>query len=136
MVCTNNFVTLSQRFEESLMHRIADLFNHSRTCQYFISYKKPKLIIEKYMFDAELIGQISTSMHGSARGHECYIFRRTSIPSGIDAIDIPCDPLFREAWETCKYGFDAVQNHTTAKIDTFFCEKLQRERKQPDRLGF
>ncbi len=73
------------------------------------------------MFEVKLIGQFSTSMHGSAEGHNCYVFRRISIPSEVDAAEIPCDPLFSEAWKICKNGgFDAVKNHVAAKVDRFF----------------
>ena len=84
------------------MYDIADRFNHNSTAQYFISYKRPKLVIGTYMFQVKLIGQFITSMHVSAEGHMCYIFYRVSIPRGIDVTCVPCDALFLEAWERCK----------------------------------
>ena len=119
------------------MYDIADSFNHSSTAQYFISYKRPKLVIGTYMFQVKLIGQFITSMHTSAKGHTCYIFCRVSIPRGVDVTCVPCDALFIEAWETCKYsGTNAVHNHVAARVAKFLQEKPLREHKQPDRLGF
>ena len=132
---------ISCRFEPKLMHAIAEIFNRSSTAQYLVSYKKPNKIINFYKFDVEKIFQFLTSMHGSSEGHTCYIYRRVGTP-GIGATEdcvgseVPCDPLFKEAWETCKYGgFDAVNNHVAAKVDKFYKEKPVRNRKQVVKFG-
>ena len=123
------------------MHEIADRFNRSSTAKYLISYKRPKQIIDTYKFQVKLISKLSTSMHASGEGHTCYIFCRDGIPgptadSGIVSI-VPCDPFFKEAWETCKNGGrDDVTEHVTAKVDWFFQEKPNRKCKHPDRLTY
>jgi len=40
----------------------------------FVSFHKPKEIIEDYEFPVDLVGTMSTSMHGSSEGHKAYIF--------------------------------------------------------------
>ena len=124
------------------MYDIADRFNYSSTAMYYISYKRPKLIIEEYKFQVKLVTQLHTSMHGSGEGHTCYIFSRVGNP-GVGASkyecfgEVPCDPLFQKAWEMCKFGgYDAVSKYVAAKVDCFFRQKPTRMRKQVDRLTY
>jgi len=49
--------------------------HNSTSVRAFVSFHKPKEIIEDYEFPVELIGHVSTSMHGSSEGHKCYIYR-------------------------------------------------------------
>ena len=122
------------------MYDIASRFNCSSKAKYFISYKKPKHVIEKYMFQVELIAQLHTTMHASSEGHTCYIFQHIgSVSEGATekSFGVPCDPLFVEAWEMCKIGgFDAINNFVIAKVDLFFQEKPVRVRRQPKRLTY
>ena len=125
-------------FEKDLSKKLARRFNKSSTAKYLISFKKPKKIIKKWKFQVELVGKFPTSMHGSSERHTCYVYRRelrTSDDSVFDDNDIPCDPLFREAWELCKTGsLDKIHDHVDWKTDVFLQEKIAREQKQPDRL--
>ena len=123
------------RFEPKLMRKIALLFNRSSTAQYFISYKRPKKIMDVYKFEVKLIGQLATSMHASGEGHTCYIFRRTSKP-GVGAAatgcsGVPCDPLFQEAWGLCKFGgFDGLSWFVQKMVHKFYTERSVRDRKK------
>ena len=119
------------RFEPELMQTNALLFNRSSTAEYFISYKRPKLITDVYKFEVQLIGKLATSMHASGEGHTCYIFRRTSKP-GVGATadvgfsGVPCDPLFESAWDICKFGVTC--RFVKMKVNRFYAEKPVRSR--------
>ena len=119
------------------MKALARIFNMSSTAMYLISFKKTKKIIELYKFQVELVGKFPTSMYGSTQVHTCHVFRRVN-RSGTSILDddtVPCDPLFREAWELCKSGsLDRIHEHVEFEADVFWQEKNTREQKQPDRL--
>ena len=121
------------------MYDIAEIFNHSKIAQWLITYKKPQLIIHQYKFQVQLVTKFQTSMHGSAEGHNCYIFRRTE-KSGIGAREKccgePCDPLFMEAFKINRDGFVATSKHVAEKVNKFFAEKPSRNRKKPHRLTY
>ena len=112
-------------FEKDLSKKLAPRFNKSSTAKYLISFKKPKKIIKKWKFQVELVGKFPTSMHGSSEKHTCYVYHRelhNSDDSVFDDNDIPCDPLFREAWELCKTGsLDKIHDHVDWKTDAFSC---------------
>ena len=54
-------------FPPTLFYEIADRFNVSR-CPYLICFHGPKLMVERYGFNVELLAQIPTSMHGTSAG--------------------------------------------------------------------
>jgi len=64
-------------FPPKLFHTLSEMFNKSQS-PFLICYHGPKLMIDRYGFDVELIVQASTSMHGSSENHSCYIYRRSS----------------------------------------------------------
>lgn len=100
------------------------MFNRSQS-EYLICYHGPKLMIEDYGFNIELIVQTPTSMHGSAEGHTGYIYRRdpnAKKPSKAKlckarAFGVPCDPLFAGAWKTCREGLDSVLEYTSGEVE-------------------
>jgi len=98
------------------------MFNKSQS-EFLICYHGPRLMIERYEFNVELIVQTPTSMHGSAEGHTGYIYRRNPEckPSGkacrTKKFGVHCDPLFAKAWETCRAGLDAVRTHTSEEVE-------------------
>ncbi|KAL7548635.1 hypothetical protein ACHAWF_011904 [Thalassiosira exigua] len=104
-------------FPPRLFHQLATMFNNSQS-EYLICYHGPKLMIEDYGFNIELIVQTPTSMHGSAEGHTGYIYRRrtdckrSSKTCKTKKFGVPCDPLFANGWETCRAGLDAIHKHT------------------------
>lgn len=63
-------------FPPFLFHQLAEMFNRSQS-EYLICYHGPRLMIDDYGFNIELIVQTPTSMHGSAEGHTGYIYRRS-----------------------------------------------------------
>ena len=97
------------RFPPKLLKKLADMFNKSHS-PYLICFHGPKVIIERYGFDIELITQISTSMHGSSECHTGYLYRRNEknkkrkkkkkcqLITNDFAFREPCDPLFVNAW--------------------------------------
>lgn len=118
-------------FPPRLFHQLADMFNNSQS-EYLICYHGPKLMIEDYGFNIELIIQTPTSMHGSAEGHTGYIYRRSTdcTPSRkackTKTFGVPCDPLFAEAWKMCRADLDTVQKHTAAEVETHMGRRKKR----------
>lgn len=111
-------------FPPRLFKQLAEMFNQSHS-PYLICYHAPRLMIDRYGFNVELIVQMPTSMHGSSENHMGYIYRRV----GEQAKDkenriattsqnrsklarndyrvlldgkIPCDPLFVNAWNSTR----------------------------------
>lgn len=79
-------------------------------------------MIDRYGFHIELLVQTPTSMHGSAEGHQGYIYRRNKRANqrntcSTSQFGIPCDPLFAAAWEMCREGLDAISNHTAEELE-------------------
>ena len=109
-------------FPPRLFHILADMFNNSSS-QYLICYHGPRLMIDTYEFDVELITKTSTSMHGSSEVHSGYIYKRcnkrSSTQSKCKAITFgePCDPLFANAWKICRSGLDGVLKHTEEQVE-------------------
>jgi len=93
-------------FPPKLFKQLGQMFNRSQS-DYLICYHGPKLMIDRYGFNVELIVQAPTSMHGSSEGHMGYIYRRAgkkqSVPKGLPRVNgVPCDPLFKAAWESTR----------------------------------
>jgi len=70
------------------MNEIAKAMENSSSVKAFVSFHKPKAIIEDYQFPVQLVGAVSTSMHGSSEGHRAYIFchkqyKNTFLPSPV-----------------------------------------------------
>lgn len=62
-------------FPPKLFKQLSEMFNKSNS-PFLICYHGPKLMIDRYGFNVELIVQASTSMHGSSECHSGYIYRR------------------------------------------------------------
>ena len=91
------------------------MFNRSQS-PYLICYHGPKLIIERYGFDVELLVQNPTSMHGSKEVHTGYIYRRAQNKKSRSQRrkktekdsrvllngEILSDPLFVNAWKSTR----------------------------------
>jgi len=118
------------RFPPRLFHQLAEMFNNSQS-EFLICYHSPRLMIEKYGFNIELLVQTPTSMHGSAEGHQGYIYRRTKKANKLNTcktsqFGIPCDPLFAKAWELCRQGLDTVSKHTADEVEKHMGSKSKR----------
>jgi len=80
------------------MFGMSKVMQNSTSVKAFISFHKPKEIIEDYEFPVELIGSISTSMHGSSEGHKVYFYAHkryknsfSSLPSSHDKMLVSND---------------------------------------------
>eukprot|EP00571_Detonula_confervacea_P003661 CAMPEP_0172317514 /NCGR_PEP_ID=MMETSP1058-20130122/31866_1 /TAXON_ID=83371 /ORGANISM="Detonula confervacea, Strain CCMP 353" /LENGTH=428 /DNA_ID=CAMNT_0013032093 /DNA_START=16 /DNA_END=1302 /DNA_ORIENTATION=+ len=108
-------------FPPRLFHQLAEMFNRSQS-EYLICYHGPRLMIEDYGFNVELIVQTPTSMHGSAEGHTGYIYRRSEDAKPSKAcktkkFGVPCDPLFAKAWEMCRADLDVGRKHVGEEVE-------------------
>lgn len=109
-------------FPPRLFHQLAEMFNNSQS-EYLICYHAPRLMIDDYGFNIELIHQTPTSMHGSAEGHQGYIYRRDmNVKSNArkacktKTFGVPCDPLFSNAWKMCRGGLDPLLKYTSDEV--------------------
>lgn len=117
-------------FPPRLFHQLAEMFNSSQS-EYLICYHGPKLMIERYEFNVDLLVQTPTSMHGSAEGHQGYIYRRTKKANKRKAcktsqFGTPCDPLFAKAWGVCREGLDSVSKYTSEEVEKHMGSKSKR----------
>ena len=121
---------LHDRFPPKLFKQLAEMFNRSES-PYLISFQPPRVLIDKYAFDIELIVQAQTSMHGSSEGHSGYIYKRVmkktrtrrsrttkSDCRNYDVIPncVPCDPLFAPAWKSTRRGIDALRKDVKDQV--------------------
>lgn len=100
-------------FPPKLFDQLAIMFNRSQS-PYLICYHGPKIMIDRYGFEIELLAQTPTSMHGSSEGHSGYIYcrvkRRTNpkLNNKCPRIrtdhsdEFACDPMFQQAWESTR----------------------------------
>jgi hypothetical protein len=128
--CTQSKLTcvLLFRFPPRLFHILADMFNNSSS-QYLICYHGPRLMIDRYEFNVELLAQTSTSMHGSSEVHSGYIYKRTNSNKSkckSKTFGEACDPLFAEAWKICRSGLDEVLKHTEDQVNEHIKATNQR----------
>mmetsp|Transcript_37509 Transcript_37509/g.82121 ORF Transcript_37509/g.82121 Transcript_37509/m.82121 type:complete len:394 (+) Transcript_37509:116-1297(+) len=102
-------------FPPKLFYTLAEMYNRSSS-KYLICYHAPRLMVDEYGFDVELIVQTNTSMHGSTESHMGYIYKRVaskekkgngSAAKSIAGLpkDVPCDPLFAGPWKMVRKGF-------------------------------
>jgi hypothetical protein len=109
-------------FPPTLFEKLSDMFN--RSCStYLICYHAPRLIVDRYKFQVELLCQQNTAMHGSSENHTCYIYRRTGFTEnniqGVDHDDvIPCDPLFKDSWSHVRKGLCHMSSLVQDKLST------------------
>lgn len=80
---------------------------------YMICYHGPRDIIDSYEFDAVLIAQAPTSMHGSKEGHTVYLYSRaTTIEKEIKG----SDPLFKNLEKRVDSGLHALHDDITQTL--------------------
>jgi len=116
-------------FPPTLFHILSQMFNRSHS-PYLICYHGPKLMVERYKFEVELVTQLTTSMYGSSENHMGYIYRRTKekqMPKRT-----PCDPLYRNAWELVDRGLEEVSDQVKNEIKSYLeMGRPTRTRKRP-----
>jgi hypothetical protein len=105
-------------FPPKLWVQLSKIWNQSRS-NYLVCYHSPKDIIKAYHFDAELVVQTATSMHGSKETHSGYIYRRRSLASTLnkEAKEEYCDPCFASAWAKVNQGIMAIKEEVDAKLE-------------------
>lgn len=108
------------------------MFNRSQS-PYLVCYHGPRLIIERYGFNVELIVQTQTSMHGSSECHMGYIYRRVTavgdeVKKGKRSLKtdtrvtleqgtgIVSDPLFVNAWNSTRRELVPMMNDVQAEV--------------------
>jgi hypothetical protein len=84
-----------RRFPPELWVDLSKIFNSSQS-EYLICFHPPRVIVDDYAFDVELLAQTPTSMHGSSEGHMGYIYKRAQNKPASNQVN--CDPLFRGAY--------------------------------------
>ncbi|KAL9180130.1 hypothetical protein ACHAXT_008100 [Thalassiosira profunda] len=102
-------------FPPRLFGVLAEMFNASQS-EYLICYHGPKLMIEKYGFNVELLVQTPTSMHGSAEGHTGYIYRRSE--EGKASSKVCKTKEFGERrGKLCRSGLDNVHEQVQEEVE-------------------
>lgn len=101
-------------FPPPLWLKLSDMWNRSEAT-YLICYHSPKDIVHSYEFDAELIAQMQTSMHGSKEGHMGYIYKRTT--SNRKSQRPSCDPLFKESLDLVNNGLFELQRNVAVQFE-------------------
>jgi len=139
-------------FPPKLFKQLGKMFNRSQS-PYLICYHGPRLMVDRYGFDVELIIQASTSMHGSSENHTGYIYRRAQThskkerknavknkcPVGCDDLphNVPCDPLFADAWRSTRRDIKPllmdVHSIVTKSLSS---QRPNRKRKATKRFTF
>mmetsp|Transcript_21589 Transcript_21589/g.47819 ORF Transcript_21589/g.47819 Transcript_21589/m.47819 type:complete len:412 (+) Transcript_21589:88-1323(+) len=112
-------------FPPDLWIRLSKMWNRSDTgsCQYLICYASPRDVIDCYQFDAELLTQVSTSMHGSKESHMGYIYGRTTPKKASrgkkssNQSSVACDPLFKPAYKLVKKGLVALEREVDRQVE-------------------
>lgn len=143
-------------FPPRLFKQLAEMFNQSHS-PYLICYHGPKLMIDRYGFNVELIVQSSTSMHGSSENHMGYLYRRVSKQAknkenrNAGAINkpklargdyrvlldggIPCDPLFVDAWNSTRRELSPLLDDVKSEVaSNLTSERPRRTRKTTTKL--
>jgi len=127
-------------FPPKLFKKLAIMFNRSKS-PYLICYHSPRVMINRYGFDVELVVQTQTSMHGSSEGHMGYIYKRVQckgrnslenkcpIISNYNMDGIPCDPMFVTAWQSSHRKLEDISMDVKKKvINSLSCSRSTRNR--------
>ena len=147
-------------FPPSLFKELARMFSRSQVSQYLICFHNPRLIVDRYGFDVELLAQTPTKMHGSSESHTGYVYRkRDPYRSGVLPRSLPmlieseassfeddtssttvhsvqneiqqCDPLFQDVWDIVKKGLSDLTDSVSDQIKKDLnCGRPKRVRKQ------
>lgn len=120
-------------FPPRLFLQLAKMFNRAKS-NYLICYHGPKLMIDEYGFDVELITQSSTSMHGSSENHMGYIYKRVKMTKeDKNARTMKCDPLFKKAWDCTRLGLKDVSRHVSDTVETKMDNSISRRTRSSTR---
>ena len=120
-------------FPPKLFKQLGQMFNRSQS-DYLICYHGPKLMVERYGFNVDLIVQAPTSMHGSSEGHMGYIYKRKGkkqkVGKGLEMVyGVPCDPLFADAWRSTKRDVEDILEDVKKQVsDSLHSQRPKRKR--------
>ena len=89
------------------------MFNESKS-NYLVCYHGPRLMVDRYKFDIELIVQTSTSMHGSCENHMGYLYKRTKMKKASK--NIPCDSLFLDSWKLASGDVSKLSKYVEEQV--------------------
>lgn len=135
-------------FPPKLFDQLAMMFNRSQS-PYLICYHGPKLMIDRYGFEIELLTQAATSMHGSSEGHTGYIYRRVKhknsnrtkkkcpiirindAEGNNDSEDIPCDPMFENAWKYTRRNLERMSKDVKKTVISNLSSSRSKRNKIP-----
>jgi len=117
-------------FPPTLFHQLAKMFNSSK-CNYLVCYHGPKLMIDRYGFDVELIIQTNTSMHGSSEGHMGYLYKRIKMKK--ESKRVKCDDLFADAWSQTKLGVNSLSSFVEEKVNDEMGSSIARRTRSSTR---
>lgn len=128
-------------FPPVLFAKLSDMWNRSKS-EFMICYHGPRLMIDRYEFNLELLHQAPTSMHGSSEGHMGYIYRRTESSEKEELCANKhygerCDPLFEEAWTRANDNLDVLSEHISELVELHLNtgRSTRRTRSKPKRLA-
>lgn len=102
-------------FPPTLWDHLSEMFNNSHS-EYLICFHPPRVIIEKYEFEVDLIIQTPTSMHGSSEGHTGYIYKRRNTAPLASSGNVRCDPLYQDAYNFVKKGPAFLHKNVVARV--------------------
>jgi len=139
-------------FPPKLFKQLGKMFNRSQS-PYLICYHGPRLMVDRYGFDVELIIQASTSMHGSSENHTGYIYRRAQAhskkgrknmiknkcPVGCEDLphNVPCDPLFVDAWRSTRRDIKPLLKDVNSLVTkSLSSQRPSRKRKATKQFTF
>jgi len=120
-------------FPPKLFKQLGQMFNRSQS-DYLICYHGPKLMVERYGFNVDLIVQAPTSMHGSSEGHMGYIYKRKGkkqkVGKGLEMVyGVPCDPLFADAWRSTKRDVEDILEDVKKQVsESLHSQRPKRKR--------
>ena len=95
-------------FPPTLWLNLAKIWNRSSS-PFLICFHGPRDIIRDYEFDAVLLAQTPTSMHGSKEGHTGYVYRRQSSQANMSCVEGVIDPVFTAGIELVRGGSHHVK---------------------------
>mmetsp|Transcript_48872 Transcript_48872/g.59123 ORF Transcript_48872/g.59123 Transcript_48872/m.59123 type:complete len:383 (+) Transcript_48872:100-1248(+) len=120
-------------FPPSLFDTLAKMFKRSKS-KYLICYHSPRIMIDRYGFEIELICKEATSMHGSSEGHTCYFYKRIGCEYDANpSIDkTRCDPLFSGALKLVQSGLDELADSVEEQfVEEMGAGRPRRSRRAP-----
>mmetsp|Transcript_48869 Transcript_48869/g.59113 ORF Transcript_48869/g.59113 Transcript_48869/m.59113 type:complete len:401 (+) Transcript_48869:82-1284(+) len=120
-------------FPPHLFDTLAKMFKRSKS-KYLICYHSPRIMIDRYGFEIELICKEATSMHGSSEGHTCYFYKRIGCEYDANpSIDkTRCDPLFSGALKLVQSGLDELADSVEEQfVEEMGAGRPRRSRRAP-----